>query len=112
MVNLVPRRVGHGLCAAVLAVAVAAGGAGCGDDTVSSSKAVEAFNRVAAARNVKLMCPEELDKGLDQIDCTLQGTKTGKTAPVKMRGIDTEDDFLDAVDGNEFARAVQAVTQP
>jgi hypothetical protein len=112
VVNLVAGRVGHRLRAGALALAVAAGGAGCGSDTVSSAKAVETFNRVAAARDVKLTCPEELDKGLDHIDCTLQGTKTGKTAAVKVRGIDTEDDFLDAVDGAEFNKAVQEVTQP
>ncbi len=113
MAHLHPRRVGHRVWAGALAVVAAAGGAGCGgDDTVSSTKAVEAFNRVAEARNVRLMCPEDVNKKVKEIDCTLQGTKTGKTATVKMRAIGEETDFLDAVDGNEFRNAVERVTQP
>ena len=111
MARLVPRRVGYCVATTALCLVAAAGGAGCGRDTLSSADAVEAFNELAKARDVRLMCPEDIRKK-QEIDCTLQGTKTGKTAAVKMRGIDTEDDFLDAVDGAEFNKAVQGVTQP
>jgi len=108
------RRPGHlhaGALALALAVAIVAG-ASCGGGSVSSARAVEGFNRVAAARGVKLMCPDEVDTSAKEIDCTLQGIKTGKTTPVKMKSIDKEDEFVDAADGTEFNKAVQSVTQP
>ncbi len=72
---------------------------------------METFNRVAEARQVKLICPEEVDKGAE-FECTLEGTNTGKTAKVKMEAISDEDDFLDAADGPAFKNAVEQVTQP
>lgn len=98
----------------LLPIAFAAGviGPGCGGGTVSSTKAVEAFNRLAEARNVALECPEEFDKDKREVDCTLRGTKTGKTAPVKIESLSDEDDLIEAADGAEFNRAVQQVTQP
>ena len=111
MARLVPRRVGYCVATTALCLVAAAGGAGCGRDTLSSADAVEAFNELAKARDVRLMCPEDIRKK-QEIDCTLQGTKTGKTAPVKMRGLDNEDDFIDAVDGEQFRNALERVTQP
>ena len=112
MTEPLTRRVPGGLCASALALLAAAGGPGCGRDTVTSGKAVQAFNRVAEARGVALRCPERVDSSTETIDCTLEGTRTGKTAPVKMRGLGGEDDFIDAVDGTAFNNAVQQVTQP
>ncbi len=78
---------------------------------MSTRTAVETFNRVAEARQVKIMCPEEVDKGAE-FECTLQGTNTGKTAQVRMEAMNDEDDYLDAADGPAFNNAVQQVTQP
>ena len=98
--------------ASALAVAIATGGAACGDDTVATKTAVEGFNRAAEPRDVRLMCPEEIDKGAEEMDCTLQGTKTGKTAKVKMEAISDESQFLETTDGPAFNNAVEQVTQP
>ncbi len=84
----------------------------CGDDTVDTKTAVERFNQTAASRGVRLMCPEELDKGVKEMDCTLEGTKTGKTAGVKMEAISDESDFPETTDGAAFTNAVEQVTRP
>ena len=73
---------------------------------------MDTFNRVAEARQVKLMCPEKIDKGIERFECTLQGTNTGKTAKVQMEAISDEDDYLNAADGPAFKNAVEQVTQP
>ncbi|MDQ3571040.1 MAG: hypothetical protein M3396_10580 [Actinomycetota bacterium] len=91
---------------------MAAGGVACGDDTIATKTAVEGFNRAAEPRDVRLMCPEEIDKGVKEMDCTLQGTKTGKTAAVKMEAISDESEFLETTDGAAFRNAVEQVTQP
>jgi hypothetical protein len=104
-------RVAYRLPPSILAAVVAAVMGACGNGTVATRTPVENFNRVAEARDVKLVCPEEVDKG-KQFDCTLQGTKTGKTATVRMEGLDDKDAVVNAADGPAFISAVQQVTQP
>ena len=100
------------LRAGALAAALAGGGTACGDGAVSTSEGVEAFNRVAEARQVRLVCPEKVDRGAEEMDCTLHGTKTGKTAVVKMTAMDDKEEVPDAVDGRAFRSAVEQVSQP
>ncbi len=110
MAHALRRRAAHCLRASALATALATVGA-CGNGTVATRTPVETFNRVAEARDVKLACPEEVDKG-KEFDCTLQGTRTGKTATVKMEGLGDKDAVVNAADGPAFNNAVQQVTRP
>ncbi len=117
MVPFARPRLGHAVRGGALAVALAAATAAvavagaCGGGAVSTETPVETFNRVAEARNVRLECPEEVDKG-KEFDCTLHGTRTGKTATVRIEGLSDKDAVVDAADGAAFNNAVQQVTQP
>ncbi len=90
----------------------APGAVGCGSDTVSTDEAVQGFNRQVEVRDVRLRCPEEVDKGSEGFDCQLEGTKTGKTTTVKMAPLERESDVLDVADGVAFRNAVEQVTRP
>lgn len=109
MAHAIVGRVAYRLPPSVLAAVVAAVVGACGNGTVATRTPVETFNR--QSDEVKLVCPEEVDKG-EQFDCTLQGTKTGKTATVRMEGLDDKDTVVDAADGPAFNSAVQQVKQP
>ena len=100
------------LCGSAMVMFTAIGAVSCGDDTVSTDEAVQAFNRQVEVREVRLMCPEEVDGASKEFDCQLQGTKTGKTATVKMAPLERESDVLDVADSAAFRNAVAEVTQP
>ncbi len=98
--------------AGALTVLGAAAAIACGNDTVSTTEAVEGFNRQVEVRDVKLTCPEEVDKGREGFECQLQGTKTGKTVTVRMAELERESDVLDVADGAAFRNAIEQVTRP
>lgn len=110
MAPLVPHRLGR-FWAGALALLAAAGAVGCGNDTVSTTEAVQGFNRQVEVRDVRLRCPEEVDNS-EGFDCQLEGTKTGKTTTVKMAPLERESDVLDVEDSLAFRNAVEQVTGP
>jgi hypothetical protein len=100
-------RSGGALCACVAAAVVAAG---CGAKT-DVSAGVEDFNRDLAGDGLALECPKEVDGGEGtEFDCTLKGTRNGKSAPVKLKVAKEEGDLvIDAADQKAFETAKQEV---
>lgn len=81
--------------------------AGCGGERSNVSGGVDQVNTALAARGAKLECPKEVDGGAGAtFECTLKGTRTGKSAKIKMK-IVKEKGAL-AVDFNGQAAEVQA----
>lgn len=92
-----------GVAAAVLA-------AGCGSNT-DVSKGVEDYNKDLAGDGLALDCPKEIKGGEGTVfDCTLKGTRNGKSAPVKLKIAKEEGDLVvDAADQAAFDVARQEV---
>lgn len=103
------RRVSPRLCAGTFAALLAVGAAGCGGDKLDISKAVESANSQLQAVDVKLACPDTVDKDAVDIDCTVQAAKTGKTAPVKFTVAGEQKDTLTAKDQTAYQQALEEV---
>lgn len=56
---------------------------------------------------MKLDCPDTVDKDVAEIDCTIQGAKTGKTAPVEIAVTGEEEKTLTPKDEAALQRAVE-----
>jgi Domain of unknown function (DUF4333) len=84
---------------------------GCGAKT-DVSKGVEDFNRNLEANGLTLECPKEIKGGEGtEFDCTLKGTRNGKSAPVKLKVAKEEGDLvIDAADQKAFDVARQEVS--
>ena len=104
------RRVSRSLCGA-FAVLVVIGAAGCGGDKLDTTEAVESFNTQFKAFEVKLDCPDTIDKDVTEVDCTIQGDKTGKTAPVKLAVAGEKEKTLTPKDDAALQRAVEEVVR-
>lgn len=98
-------RTGVALCVAVLVF-----GVGCGSKT-DVSAGVDDFNRDLAADGLALECPKEVNGGEGtEFDCTLRGTRSGKSTPVKLKIAKEEGDLvIDAADQKAFETARQEV---
>jgi hypothetical protein len=96
--------------ALVACVAVVVVAAGCGAKT-EISRGVEDFNRDLAPEGLTLDCPKEVKGGEGtEFDCTLRGTRSGKSAPVKLKIAKEEGDLvLDEADPKAFDVAKQEV---
>ncbi len=95
----------------ILHVGVAAGiigmgAAGCGQDKADISAAVKAANDQLAPSDARLNCPKEVDDSSEPFDCTVTGTKTGKTAPVKVK---IEGDTITPADDAAYQQALEQV---
>jgi hypothetical protein len=92
------------------AVAVALLIAGCGQKT-DISKGIEDFNRTLEPNGLTLECPKEVKGGEGtQFECTLKGTRNGKSAPVMLKiGKEEGDLVIDAADQKAFDTARQEV---
>jgi hypothetical protein len=84
--------------------------AGCGK-TTDISKGVEDFNRTLEPNGLTLDCPKEIKGGEGtEFDCTLKGTRNGKSAPVKLKiGKEEGDLVINAADQKAFDTARQEV---
>jgi len=94
----------------VLAVAaLAVVFAGCGKTDIS--KGVEDFNRTLEPNGLTLDCPKEIQGGEGtEFQCTLKGTRNGKSAPVTLKiGKEEGDLVIDAADQKAFDTARQEV---
>ena len=98
------RRIGIGAFIAVLAIGTAA----CGGGKADISKAVDAANEQLKTVDVKLSCPDEVDQDA-QFDCTVQGTKTGKTATIKANVAGENKDTLTPVDQTAYQKSIEEV---
>ena len=97
---MVPGRARTALAAAAAAAVFAVG---CGSKT-DVSKGVEDFNRTLEPQGVKLACPKEVKGNEGTVfECTLMGTKNGKSAPVQLKIAKEEGDLvIDAADQKAF----------
>jgi len=102
------RCISRPLCAGAFAAVLAVGTAACGGGKADISKAVDAANEQLKAVDVKLSCPDKVDKDA-QFDCTVQGTKTGKTATIKANVAGEKKDTLTPVDNNAYQQSVEQV---
>jgi hypothetical protein len=95
---------------AAVAAAAAVLVAGCGSKT-DVSGGVEDFNKDLAADQLALDCPKEVKGGEGtEFDCTLKGTKNGKSAPVRLKIAKEEGDLvIGAADQQAFDTARQEV---
>jgi len=95
-----------------VAACVVAGAAalGCGAKT-DVSAGVEDFNKDLAGEGLALDCPKEVKGGEGtEFDCTLKGTRNGKSVPVKLKVAKEEGDLvIDAADQKAFETARQEV---
>ena len=105
------RRVSPRLCAGAFAALLVIGAAGCGGDKLDTTEAVESFNTQFKAFEVKLDCPDTIDKDVTEVDCTIQGDKTGKTAPVKLAVAGEKEKTLTPKDDAALQRAVEEVVR-
>ena len=96
------------LCAGVVAIAVSVGAVGCGSKA-DISQAIDSANKQLEAADAKLSCPDEVDNESKPFDCTVTGTKTGKTAPVKMK---IESDSITPADQDAYQKALEQVSGP
>lgn len=101
------RRGGTALAAGAIAVVFATG---CGQKT-DVSKGVEDFNRELEPNGLLLECPKEVKGGEGtEFDCTLKGTRNGKSTTVKLKiGKEEGDLVIDAADQKAFDVARQEV---
>jgi hypothetical protein len=104
------RRVSRSLCGAFAALLVI-GAAGCGGDKLDTTEAVESFNTQFKAFEVKLDCPDTIDQDVTEVDCTIQGDKTGKTAPVELAVAGEKEKTLTPKDDAALQRAVEEVVR-
>lgn len=74
-----------------------------------TTEAVESFNTQVKAFDVKLDCPDltRSTRDVAEIDCTIQGAKTGKTAPVEIAVTGEEEKTLTPKDEAALQRAVE-----
>jgi len=100
-------RGGTALAAGAVAVVFAAG---CGAKT-DISKGVEDFNRTLEPNGLTLECPKEVSGGEGtKFDCTLRGTRNGKSTTVQLKiGKEEGDLVIDAADQKAFDTARQEV---
>ncbi|MBA2751528.1 MAG: hypothetical protein H0U41_04715 [Actinobacteria bacterium] len=103
------RRVSPRLCAGAFAALLVIGAAGCGGDKLDTTEAVESFNTQFKAFEVKLDCPDTIDKDVTEVDCTIQGNKTGKTAPVTLAVSGDKEKTVTPKDDAAVQRAVEEV---
>ena len=101
------RKGGTALAVGALAAVLAAG---CGAKT-DVSKGVEDFNQDLEPNGLTLECPKEIKGGEGTVfDCTLRGTRNGKSAPVQLKIAKEEGDLvIDAADQKAFDVARQEV---
>ena len=93
-------------------LALAAGAAaallatGCGSKT-DVSAGVEDFNRTLEPQGAMLECPKEVDGNEGTVfECTLKGTRSGKSVPVQLKIAKEEGDLvIDAADQKAFDMA-------
>lgn len=98
----------------LLAVAVAAFGAGCGGDVTDVSQGVDKLNsELLEPQGARLDCPDEVDGGEGaSFDCTMRSTKGERSAPVTMRIVEEGGDLaVDLADEKQFDRALAQVTK-
>ena len=92
---------------AAVPVLLAAFAAGCGGEKSDVSGGVNAINQELAQQGARLDCPKEVDGGEGAtFDCTLRGTRTNKSAPIKMKIVKENDEL--AVDFAGSRAQVQA----
>ena len=85
--------------------------ASCGGDKLDVSKAVDNVNSQLKAIDVKLTCPETVDKDAAEFDCVMQSNKTGKTAPVKYTVTGEDKDTLAPKDQAALQRTLQEIVE-
>ncbi|HEX5909752.1 MAG TPA: hypothetical protein VFY44_04610 [Thermoleophilaceae bacterium] len=79
---------------------------GCGGETTDISAAVDDTNKNLQGA-AKLDCADEIDGGEGtKFDCTLKGTKSGKTETVNLK---IEKDGIAPVDEKDYVAALQKV---
>ena len=100
------------VCASALAVVLALGAACGGEDKIEISKFVENANEAIKPFDATLKCPDKVDKKTTGFDCTVQGTKTGKTATVRAILVGEGDNrTITAADESAFQTAVGEVAR-
>jgi hypothetical protein len=84
--------------------------AGCGDKT-DVSAGVDDFNKELASDALVLDCPKEIAGGEGTVfQCTLRGTKNGKSAPVQLKVAKENGDLVvDVADQAAFDQTRQEV---
>ena len=84
--------------------------AGCGAKT-DVSAGVEDFNKTLEPNGLTLDCPKEIKGGEGTVfDCTMKGTKNGKSAPVKLKVVKEGDDLVvDVADQAAYDQVRQEV---
>ncbi len=90
---------------------LAVGAASCGGDKLDISQAVDKVNSQLEALDVKLTCPDTVDKDAAEFDCVVQANKTGKTAPVKYTVTGEDKDTLAPKDQAAFQKTLEEVLQ-
>jgi hypothetical protein len=94
----------------VLAVASLAA-PGCADDTVDITQAVQTANEQLSANDARLTCPDQVDRSSRPFDCTVAGTKTGRTARIKAKLGGPERDTLQPENEAAYQQALEEVTR-
>jgi hypothetical protein len=92
------------LAAGALALVLAA--SGCTTDKTDVSAGVDDFNKELAPEGLALDCPKEIKGGEGTVfQCTLKGTRNGKSAPVQLKVAKESGDLVvDAANQAEFDR--------
>jgi hypothetical protein len=81
---------------------------GCGGTTTDISAAVDDTNNSLKQDNVTIDCPDEVDGGEGtKFECTLKGTKSGKTEKIEAKVIK---DGIAPVDQAGYEEAVARVS--
>ncbi|MEA2467859.1 MAG: hypothetical protein QOJ57_1985 [Thermoleophilaceae bacterium] len=81
---------------------------GCGGTTTDITAAVDDTNKSLAQQGASISCPDQVDGGDGtEFECTLKGTETGKTAPVKIK---IQKDSLAPVSDADYGAALARVT--
>ena len=95
---------------AAVALALVVAVAGCGDKT-DVSAGVADFNKELAPEGLALDCPKEVMGGEGTVfDCTMKGTKNGKSAPVQLKVVKEGNDLVvDVADKAAYEQVRQEV---
>ena len=94
---------------AIVLVAVVV--ASCGGDKLAISKAVDNVNSQLETIDVKLTCPDTVDRDAADFDCVVQSNKTGKTAPVKYTVTGEEKDTLAPKDQAALQKSLEEIVE-
>jgi hypothetical protein len=102
----------HARIALVLTAAVALLAAGCGGEKTDVSKGVDNLNERLTQQGIpaKLECPDEVDGGEGEFDCTLKAEEGDREQKIKMEIYKEGKDYVvDVKDQPAFERAIVTV---